>query len=431
MPGRYRAATLRVMTATGTERWRALLCDSDAARAVDIAEHIGDELAAAEGTDASLDLFTPVLDAHLAIALDSDRHADRALNAVAHRFGRTAALSSPALYGGLAGLGWMAAHVTNILGCGIEADEIDPLEEIDRTLNEIAAHRVEKYDLISGLAGIGAYAFERMPRDQAQALLERIIDRLAGDAETMPAGVTWYTPAHLLPEHQRKVAPHGYYNLGVAHGTPALAVTLARAVSAGIRTDVARRLLNDLMRWIFGQRSSAGIGGRFASWVPKDLPPAQGNSREAWCYGGLGLSVALLNAARIVGDLPSEELALDVARLEAARPIEHSGVNDMCLCHGGAGNAHLYNRLYQATGEDVFLDAARKWLHVTLNASRPRSGVGGYLFWTPNESGIGTSLTPEPTFLSGSAGVGLALLAASTTCNPSWDRLLLADVPFG
>ena len=35
---------------------------------------------------------------------------------------------------------------------------------------------------------------------------------------------------------------------------------------------------------------------------------------------------------------------------------------------------------------------------------------------------------PDPGFLTGSAGVGLVLLAATTPVEPEWDRVLLTDV---
>jgi lantibiotic biosynthesis protein len=416
------------MNTTTVSQWKPLLEGNDAVRAHRIAKRIADELSASGNTGGFSDLFSPVLDAHLARVFDSDHHADRALTAVANCAGQAANLSSHALYGGLSGLGWVLGHVTKLLNCGIETDDADPLDLIDRTLNQTDAHKSERYDFISGVAGIATYAFERMPRDEPRALLERIIDRLAADAEMTSTGVTWYTPASQLPDYQRDLAPNGYYNLGVAHGIPALAVTFARAIRFGIRSAVSSELLDGLMRWLFSQRSEEGIGGRFARWVPKGLPPLGTSTREAWCYGGLGLSVALFHAARLVKDERDEAQVLDVARLEAARPAAHSGVDDMCLCHGGGGNAHLYNRLYQATGEDVFYRAARKWLHATIDAAKEGRGIGGYLFSRPNAENR-TSLLPERSFLSGSAGVGLALLAASSSYEPSWDSLLLADLP--
>jgi len=67
------------------------------------------------------------------------------------------------------------------------------------------------------------------------------------------------------------------------------------------------------------------------------------------------------------------------------------------FCHGAIGLAHIFNRLYQANGEPVFREAARRWFGHVLDESQ----------------------------LEGAAGIGLALLAAMTPLEPRWDRLFL------
>lgn len=37
------------------------------------------------------------------------------------------------------------------------------------------------------------------------------------------------------------------------------------------------------------------------------------------------------------------------------------------VCHGSTGNAHIFNRFYQATGEQVFGDAAHYWMTRTFD----------------------------------------------------------------
>ncbi|HEX7277236.1 MAG TPA: lanthionine synthetase LanC family protein, partial [Acidimicrobiales bacterium] len=90
------------------------------------------------------------------------------------------------------------------------------------------------------------------------------------------------------------------------------------------------------------------------------------------------------------------------AAAAAARPIQDAGVVDAGLCHGAAGLLHVSNRLYQATGDERQAAAARRWLEPALTL--PVAGAG---------------------FLEGRAGVGLALLAATTDVEPEWDRILL------
>jgi len=70
----------------------------------------------------------------------------------------------------------------------------------------------------------------------------------------------------------------------------------------------------------------------------------------------------------------------------------------------------------------VLAQAARRWIDETL-ALRRGEGIGGFLSWAPNEEKeIGWR--EEPGFLTGAAGIGLALLAAATAVEPEWDRVL-------
>ncbi len=84
---------------------------------------------------------------------------------------------------------------------------------------------------------------------------------------------------------------------------------------------------------------------------------------------------------------------------------------DLSLCHGTAGTAHLFNRLFQATGEPIFESAAVTWFLRTLDLART------------------APIAADPGFLTGGAGIGLALLAAIHPSEPEWDRLLLSSIP--
>jgi hypothetical protein len=81
--------------------------------------------------------------------------------------------------------------------------------------------------------------------------------------------------------------------------------------------------------------------------------------------------------------------------------------------------------MHQATGEDWLADAARAWFARALDMRQP-NGVGGFLGYTPSAE---APWRPETGLLTGAAGIGLALLAACTSVEPEWDRVLLLDVP--
>jgi hypothetical protein len=379
----------------------------------------------APGEDASLAGGTAglaLLHGYLALTECGPGHAAHSRRCLGHAAAAVADQPAAAsLHSGLAGVGWAIAHLQGRLpGLGGE----DDLAEIDDVLLEHLGRSRwdEDYDLINGLVGFGVYALERLPRPAAVACLGRVIDRLAETAEHKAPGVTWWTnPAWLVAETQEKF-PHGYYNLGLAHGVPGVIALLGQACAAGVALPKARPLLEGAVRWLLAQQGPGGFG----FWV---APEAQERpARLAWCYGDPGVAAALLGAARGVGQPAWERQALAMARRAAKRPAAESGVVDAGLCHGAAGLGHLFNRMYQATGEPRLAEAARSWFARTLEMGRPGRGVGGYEAWVPGDGGKNTWVA-EAGLLTGAAGIALGLLAAATTIEPAWDRVLLVAIP--
>jgi lantibiotic biosynthesis protein len=124
--------------------------------------------------------------------------------------------------------------------------------------------------------------------------------------------------------------------------------------------------------------------------------------RLAWCRGDLGIACALWSAG-----LADQALAL--AHASARRPEATTGVIDPGLCHGAAGVGHLFARLAHASGDATLRDAARDWHRRALAMPFPDDGDLG--------------------LMRGISGVALALLAAASDEEPSWDRLFLVDLP--
>jgi lantibiotic modifying enzyme len=331
---------------------------------------------------------------------------------------------APGLYQGFIGIGWAAEHVNGLLTTA----EDDPNEAADAALLEHLnqSHWRYDYDLINGLVGLGVYALERLPRPTAVTSLERVIDRLAESAERRADGITWHTPAELLISEERLRYPAGYYNLGVAHGVPGVIALLGAACAAGVAAAKARPLLRGAVAWLVRQQLPAGAGSRFPSLLAPGIEPAA--CRLAWCYGDAGVAVALLSAARGLGEPAWEQEALAIARAAAARQDNTAGVLDAGLCHGAAGLGHLFNRLFHAAGDPCFAEAARFWFRRCLEMRQPGRGVAGFSRYWQRQDGADCWLK-DPGLLTGAAGIALALLAAATPIEPAWDRMLLVAIP--
>jgi lantibiotic modifying enzyme len=336
----------------------------------------------------------------------------------------------PALYGGYTGVGWAIEHVRRQVAIVDEHTNDGVDEGVLAWLGRDPWPKEDHYDLISGLVGVGVYAIERLPEPGGVTCLKGVIDCLAQTAEAQPDGLTWWTPPELLNGPTRKAYPQGCYNLGVSHGMPGVIALLGEAYAAGIARERVRPLLAEAVRWLLARRQPEATGAVFPSSLQPGLTEPPQSSRLAWCYGDLGVAVALLGAARRASEPQWEAAALDIARRAAQRPPEQSGVVDAGLCHGAAGVGHLFNRLFQATGEPLYAEAARSWLRRALLLRKENQGLAGFLSYGPAPgANLDREFTwvwyPDSSFLTGVVGITLALLAAVSPVAPDWDRLLL------
>ena len=119
---------------------------------------------------------------------------------------------------------------------------------------------------------------------------------------------------------------------------------------------------------------------------------------------------------------------MDIALTAAARDESTSHVRDAGLCHGAAGVGHLFNRMFQATGEERLAEAARLWFERTFTFQAPGEPIAGFRAWEVGIEG-NPGWRPDAGFLEGAAGVGLALLGAVSGVEPAWDRVLLVSLP--
>jgi hypothetical protein len=322
----------------------------------------------------------------------------------------------PSLYGGFPGVAWALEHLG---GWVVDTINGEAGEEIAAGVHEVLGQTPWRgdWDLIGGLVGLGIYARERWPRSWGKKCLERVVARLAELAERRPDGFTWRSP---------ELHSEETYNLGLAHGVPGVIGLLAEACELGAGREQALPLLEGAVGWLLAQRLPPGGVASFPPTAGPTVAPRP--SRTAWCYGDLGIAAVLMAAARRQRRRDWEAEAMALALGAARRPPEASEVVDACVCHGAAGIAHLFNRLFQATGEPLLAEAAHGWLDRAVAMRQPGKGVAGFAAWLPDETGALGWLSLSG-LLYGAAGVGLALLAAAAPVEPAWDRALLVTIP--
>jgi lantibiotic modifying enzyme len=388
--------------------WRPLLVGDDADRAVRTIVTIAAQLARA-ADHAEVDLAHGA--AGVAVFFEylgssglgpsyAEQALERAFQAVADR------PMLPGLHEGFTGIAWAAQHV---LG-----DCDDVVADVDSAVLELTSRAPwrGRYDLVSGLIGLGVYALERRPRGASEAILDSIVDRLDELAEPAGAGRSLRTPPEAVHFELRGVAGDGYYTTGVAHG-----VAAAIGLLGSVPGDRASRLRQALAAWLASVADPQPDGSTYPPFVANRGPRSGlGRRGMVWCSGDLGVAAALLRGGRAAGDRALEELALAAARRATVRSLPGE-VSEPTLCHGTAGLLHLFNRLYQATGQTVFRDAAAHWFEHTLALCERDDGAL-----------LSDLARDHRGLLTGAAGIGLALLAAIGDREPRWDIVLLCDM---
>lgn len=417
---------MRSQQAQTTQQWNPILPETEKKQILCIIEHIANDLETSIPLNTSLGrgsaghaLFFSYL--HQAIPNQGyDRTSQQIINsALAQPVLSTSYLS---LLGGLSGLTWVVDHLS---GLTLDLFEEDPNEELDALLLD---HLNEgplrsDFDLVAGITGWGKYWVDRPSQFRKDSNISRIIDHLDHLVQRYPEGYAWYTGRHLLTPWQLDQSPNGYFDLGMAHGQAGIIAFLASVWSKGFQEPRIYNLASNAIRWLLAQRVEHQESDfPRVTQAGKPFSP----SRVAWCYGDLGIAMALLKAGRAFTEPEWINIAVEIAQKAAKRPLEHSGVKDASLCHGSAGNAHLFYRIYQSSGKDCFKAAARKYIDQTLDFYHPEAGIGGFQAWQPSPD----SANPwknQGGFLEGSVGIGLALLAAISDIEPKWDSVLMVS----
>lgn len=318
------------------------------------------------------------------------------------------------LANGLSGIGWAVEHLVRHHFIQADVDEI--LRDVDSILHEAMLKYIKEgnYDALHGALSQGLYFLERKSNPGAGDILLELVMEL--DRISIKDGghsVKW-----------RSVLEPGKgttgYNPSLSHGIAGIIYFLSRLKPQGDSRFVVSRLLSGAVRYLAQITQDPGTSlSYFPTWICDGVPLK--NSRLAWCYGDLGIGAAIFRAGKSTGNVEWEEMALEILlHTTRRRDLIENFVADAGICHGTAGIAHIYNRLYRETGIDAFKEAARFWFGETMKMAVFDDGYGGFKAFSRRNI-----WRNSPGILEGAAGIGLVLISAISAIEPYWDRCLL------
>lgn len=319
---------------------------------------------------------------------------------------------------GITGLAWVIKHFVDIGLLG--QDEYD-LSEYDDFIGKIGLAEIRRgnYDFLHGGVGCGIYLSGR--QNTGQILNEHLI-ALMNCSEVDSTGRFWYDK----PSNTEENPDLPRVNFGLAHGVPSIICLLAKMQQGPMGRPEIKVYLQEVVDYLYKNADTNNyVGSYFPSYHHRRIDPnrMKQKSRLAWCYGDLGVVCSLLQASQA---LNNERLSDDVVSmaLESIRRTkrEETMIIDGGLCHGLAGVAHLYNRLFISTGRSPFQEAANFWARELLAYIDHGGGITQFLEF----NGIQKKYSPTDGFLTGSAGASLALISIiEPKIAPHWDSYLL------
>jgi hypothetical protein len=332
------------------------------------------------------------------------------------------------LFGGLAGLLFTTSYLSRdgvryrrALAGVEEAVVPSALALADRVHRLPPGSSVAEFDAISGLAGIAAALLARREQPAVRHALDAVLRALVDLVEERPGGPPrWYTaPEQMGDEATSQMYPDGNLNCGLAHGIPGPLAVMALARLGGIELPGLVEAVRQVAQWLAEHRVDDAWGVNWPTAVALRSERPDAPSRAAWCYGAPGVARSLWLAGEAAADDSLRALAVEGMEAVYRRPISERAIDSPTFCHGVAGLLQVTLRFAHDTGLAVFTEAAAALTAQLLDAYDPER-VLGYASLEP-----GGNPVDQPGLLDGAPGVALALLAASTDAEPTWDRVFL------
>jgi len=312
---------------------------------------------------------------------------------------------------GKSGLNWLFKYL-NAEGV-LDDEDTSSFCSDDNLIAEHSLRAIQngEFDFLHG--GIGAayylsYGTAKIDSDYFPKVLDSIANAVCSGRNVYP---------HF--EFDGREKDHKLVNLSLSHGLSSLIKFLAVASSTRITDNNTLNTINYLTKKLVSYQNEDKTYSFFPSLHDLSGKSPDMASRLSWCYGDLTIAYTLHDIGVMLKDRNLMDISTQILLHSANRRTpEQTAVKDGGVCHGSAGIAHVFNRMFHITKNDVFKDARDYWLQYTLKLTN------GYQFYKYNA--ITNRFEDEISLLEGEVGIALVLLSYLTE-DFSWDYCLMLN----
>ena len=306
--------------------------------------------------------------------------------------------------GGISGVCWCILHL--IKGeFIIDRENREILDQFDQYIARCALHdtALNYLDYLHGAIGSAVYLLSRLRNNFIRNKETQIIDFIDSYKVVQTNTYTW----------EYKIG--NKYNISLSHGMSGTCVYLAKAYYHGIHKQKIKDILSKSIQFLLEQEIKTPQLSLFPTFCTSYGDQV---SRLGWCYGDIGVALAIWHYAIVVGDKSLRKKAIEIFLFSSnRRDLKANAIIDGSICHGTAGLALIFRRMYLYTNIEEFKECSEYWLEQTLLIAKYKDGIIGYKF---NMNDLSIDL------LNGISGIGLVLLSfLSDDRSQSWDECLL------
>ncbi|MFK0173975.1 lanthionine synthetase C family protein [Streptomyces sp. NPDC090306] len=278
-----------------------------------------------------------------------------------------------------------------------------------------AAPAMQEFDVIRGLAGLGAHHRTRHPEHPVTADVLAYLVRLTEPRHQAQGRPAWWTGVAPNGEVSPNY-PQGHGNFGMAHGIGSVLALLSLALLDGPHVPGMREAAERICAWTDEWLQHDATGPWWPGLITSDQVPSRVDPalrpRPSWCYGVAGTARAQQLAGLALADDHRRQTAETALLTTLQDPAQLDALTETGLCHGTAG---LLQATWRMTTEATST-ATTEALTAELTSLTDRLARQ-----------LGHLADRDPELLDGTAGCALALHTVGTGTAPvsGWDTFLL------
>jgi hypothetical protein len=262
-------------------------------------------------------------------------------------------------------------------------------------------------DFLYGAIGIAFYFLERLKTGDRKykKYINEILKHLNNTAIKSNDGIKWKQELNGCS-----------YNISLSHGMASIVIFLSEVLNSGNHFDINPKiLLEGGIKYILNQEIDNKIHGSFFPYSSKECK--EEGSRLAWCYGDLGVGLAILKASKVLNNSSLKNKAFKIFDFSATRKnLIENLVLDTSICHGTSGIGCIYHDLYLQTNNKLYLNTSNYWITETIKMYKEKKTfhLNNNIFDSDRAS-----------LLEGKTGIGLTLLKMYNGEHSDWTKFLL------